>query len=80
MDLERGSDVIGDRSFHTDKEVALTYASYFIEGLKQANFPSIGKHFPGHGSTKEDSHFHSPIDKRNFADIIENDGSVLKSS
>ena len=78
LDLERGSDVIGDRAFHSDAAVTLKYASYFIEGLKQANFPSIGKHFPGHGSTKEDSHFHSPIDKRNLADVIENDGSVFK--
>ena len=78
LDLERGSDVIGDRAFHSDPAVTLKYANYFIEGLKQANFPSIGKHFPGHGSTKEDSHFHSPIDKRNLADVIENDGSVFK--
>ena len=79
LDLERGSDVIGDRSFNSDIKLATELATYWCDGLANAGMASIGKHFPGHGSTKEDTHIAAPIDTRSFAEIEQNDMAVFKT-
>ncbi len=79
LDIDCGSDVVGDRAFHHDAEIAANLVSSFCGGMREAGMPTIGKHFPGHGSTKEDSHFHTPIDERNYAAIQQNDLSVFTS-
>ena len=50
--------VIGglERSFSQDPEKVALYASEFIEGLHEKNIVSAIKHFPGHGSSTQDSH------------------------
>lgn len=77
LDLERGSDVIGDRSFNCDIDIATEYARYWCKGFAAAGMKSIGKHFPGHGSTKEDSHIAAPRDERSFEQIRQNDLRVF---
>ena len=69
LDIQNGSDVVGDRAFSNSPMLVTKYASSFISGMKEAGMQAIGKHFPGHGSTKEDSHFHTPVDDRTFKDI-----------
>jgi beta-N-acetylhexosaminidase len=50
--------VIGqlERSFSDDPENVYSYAKSFIEGLHQSNIIPAIKHFPGHGSSTNDSH------------------------
>jgi len=50
--------VIGclERSFSNDPEKVYNHASSFIEGLHQSNIVTAIKHFPGHGSSENDSH------------------------
>lgn len=50
--------VIGylERSFSDNAEEVYSHASAFIEGLHQSNIVTAIKHFPGHGSSKNDSH------------------------
>lgn len=50
--------VIGglERSFSEDPEEVADYAAAFIEGLNEKEVISAIKHFPGHGSSKDDSH------------------------
>jgi beta-N-acetylhexosaminidase len=79
LDLERGSDVIGDRSFNSDINLATELATYWCDGLANAGMASIGKHFPGHGSTKEDTHIAAPVDTRSFAEIEQNDMAIFKT-
>ena len=70
LDLFKGmSKVIGDRSFHKDPEVVAILARRYIEGMKRAGMAAVGKHFPGHGAVKEDSHHEIPIDYRRYEDI-----------
>ena len=69
LDVNGISDVIGDRAFHQQPDHVVTLAKAFINGMHLAGMKSTGKHFPGHGSVKEDSHFALPIDKRNAKDI-----------
>ncbi|MDA7745834.1 beta-N-acetylhexosaminidase [Psychromonas sp.] len=73
LDIDGISDVIKDRAFSDDKLEVAQIASYYIDGMKQAGMASCGKHFPGHGSVKADSHVALPIDKRQPSEIFLND-------
>ena len=71
LDLDHGeSGVIGDRSFHRDPRVATTLAKNVMHGLLLAGMANCGKHFPGHGFVKADSHVDIPVDKRNLKAIM----------
>lgn len=74
LDVNRNlNTVIGDRAFHTDAETVTQLAIAFMRGMKQAGMPSVGKHFPGHGSVTVDSHIGLPVDQRTLADIAASD-------
>jgi len=74
LDLERGvSGVIGDRSFHHNPECVAELANDFMSGMLKAGMHATGKHFPGHGSIKEDSHVAHPVDQRELNDIMMED-------
>ena len=52
--------VIGDRSFGNSGDVVSKFISSAIRGLQTNGILACAKHFPGHGSTSKDSHFHLP--------------------
>src|SRR3990167_1589329 len=65
--------VIGDRAFHRDPGVVAELASAFILGMYRAGMQAVGKHFPGHGFVKADSHDELPVDHRSFAQLYKKD-------
>lgn len=70
LDVDYGqSSVIGDRSFHSDPQAISELAHSLLLGLKQGGMHTVGKHFPGHGYVKADSHLAIPVDEREFVDI-----------
>ncbi len=70
LDVDYGqSGVIGDRAFHRDPQAIAEMAHGLMLGFKQAGMASVGKHFPGHGFIRADSHLEVPLDGRDFADI-----------
>jgi beta-N-acetylhexosaminidase len=73
LDVQGICEVIGDRAFHQDPEIISALGGSFIDGMHQAGMKATGKHFPGHGSVKEDSHVDLPIDKRGQQAILEHD-------
>ena len=73
LDINNISDVIGDRSFHQQPQYVTELAEAFIDGLHQAGMKATGKHFPGHGSVKADSHVDLPIDTRSKSEIFQQD-------
>ena len=76
LDLDFGaSGVIGDRSFHRDPRVAALLAKSLMHGLLRAGMANCGKHFPGHGFVKADSHTDIPIDKRSLKTILADDAA-----
>jgi beta-N-acetylhexosaminidase len=76
LDLDFGeSSVIGDRSFHRDPRVASLLAKSLMHGLLQSGMANCGKHFPGHGFVKADSHTDIPVDKRSLKAIIADDAA-----
>lgn len=85
LDLDHGeSGVIGDRAFARDPRMVSLLARSLMQGLLQAGMANCGKHFPGHGAVKADSHVALPVDKRSLKAILEDDalpytwlGSVL---
>jgi beta-N-acetylhexosaminidase len=65
LDLDHGlSGVIGSRAFHSSPTIVETLARAFIQGMSQAGMRATGKHFPGHGGTRLDSHTAAPVDTR----------------
>jgi beta-N-acetylhexosaminidase len=74
LDLDYGgSSVIGDRAFHRDPRVAALLAKSLMHGLLLAGMGNCGKHFPGHGFVKADSHTEVPVDRRSLKAILADD-------
>lgn len=61
--------VIGDRSFGSDPEIVSRLGVRFITALQDAGVFACAKHYPGHGDTRQDSHFDLPIDDRAAEDV-----------
>lgn len=71
LDIGHGvSGVIGDRAFHRNPESVGRLAQAFVRGMREAGMAATGKHFPGHGGVKEDSHIAKPVDSRSLADLM----------
>jgi len=74
LDLDHGgSSVIGDRAFHRDPRVVSMLARGVMHGLLQAGMHNCGKHFPGHGFVRADSHHEIPVDDRPLDRILADD-------
>lgn len=76
LDLDYGeSGVIGNRAFHSEPRVVAKLAQSLNYGLAMAGMANCGKHFPGHGFVKEDSHHEVPVDGRSLNEIMEKDAA-----
>lgn len=53
--------VIGVRSFGADPDLVARHGAAFATGLRLSGVRSCGKHFPGHGATRTDSHLALPV-------------------
>jgi beta-N-acetylhexosaminidase len=76
LDLDFGeSSVIGDRAFARDPRVVSLLAKSLMHGLLQSGMANCGKHFPGHGFVKADSHTDIPVDRRSLKAILKDDAA-----
>jgi beta-N-acetylhexosaminidase len=73
LDLDRGSEVIGDRSFAGDPQTIVELGRAYLGGMHDAGMRTTGKHFPGHGSVAADSHVADVTDPRPLEDIEQSD-------
>ena len=66
VDVNPDNPIIGalGRSFSGDPDTVTAYASAFVSGHRASGVLTALKHFPGHGSSREDSH-------KGFVDITE---------
>jgi len=60
--------VIGDRAFGTTPQEATEQAIAMMQGL-QSYVITVGKHFPGHGDTSEDSHKTLPTVNKSWEEL-----------
>lgn len=51
-----GLEIVGDRAFSTDPQIAGDYGAAFARGLSAAGVTPVFKHFPGHGQASGDTH------------------------
>lgn len=76
LDLDHGSSgVIGDRAFARDPRTVALLARSLMHGLLQAGMANCGKHFPGHGFVRADSHVAVPVDRRALRAILADDAA-----
>ena len=74
LDVDYGeSSVIGDRALHSDPHTIAVLAEALQAGLNASGMTSVGKHFPGHGYVRADSHLEVPVDDRTLAQITASD-------
>ncbi|WP_222564972.1 beta-N-acetylhexosaminidase [Novilysobacter antarcticus] len=69
VDLGRGNRAIGNRAFDADPEVVAALTVAYVEGMHQAGMAATLKHFPGHGSVLEDTHFDDAVDPRSLEEM-----------
>ena len=69
VDLGRGNRAIGDRAFSQDPSVVAEFTKAYVRGMHAAGMAATLKHFPGHGSVLEDTHFDDAVDDRSLDEI-----------
>src|SRR5690606_85889 len=69
VDLGRGNLAIGDRAFSGDPQVVAEFTRAYVRGMHAAGRAATLKHFPGHGSVREDTHFDHAGDDRTLEEI-----------
>jgi beta-N-acetylhexosaminidase len=52
--------IIGDRAFGSTPEEVIHHALPYLQGMTEEGMLGCGKHFPGHGDTRSDSHLELP--------------------
>ena len=73
LDLDVDSCVIGDRAFSAAPAAVADLGRYYLAGMHDAGMRTCGKHFPGHGSVRADSHTHDVLDGRPLAALERTD-------
>ena len=73
VDLARGNRAIGTRAFSPDPQVVAAFTRAYVDGMHAAGMAATLKHFPGHGSVPEDTHFEVAIDDRSLDQLRELD-------
>lgn len=73
VDLARGNRAIGVRAFDPDPAVVGALGAAYVRGMRLAGMAATIKHFPGHGSVLEDTHFELAVDARDAGTMRELD-------
>lgn len=68
-DLGRGNLAIGNRAFAADPDMVGMFIQSYVAGMHDAGMAATLKHFPGHGSVLEDTHFDQAVDSRPYTEI-----------
>lgn len=68
-----GDPTMGSRSFGSDPEAVGELALNGVRGLGDGGLAGSVKHFPGHGSVTEDSHYTLPVQEASLEELREHD-------
>ena len=80
LDLRKkgSSNVIGDRSFSKNPKIVSQVGNYCIKHFHENKIGTVLKHIPGHGLAKVDSHYFTPIIRKDLKYLIKNDFASFK--
>jgi beta-N-acetylhexosaminidase len=73
LDVAGNEEIIGSRALHREPAAIVALAGALQAGMAEAGMAACGKHFPGHGSVRGDSHLMLPRDERPYAAIRDHD-------
>lgn len=73
LDIDNGSQVIGDRAFSTVPNDVISFARTYCSAMHHAGMKTTAKHFPGHGTAHADSHYEAAVDNRPLTEIKTSD-------
>ena len=77
---EDSHNVISDRSFSKNKNVVSNLGEICIDLYNKNKIFTVIKHIPGHGLSKHDSHFKTPIIKNSKNELKKNDFMPFKKN
>lgn len=80
IEVKSNKKAIGDRSFGESKEVVSKCGITTMQALQEENIISVIKHFPGHGATKQDSHYFLPIINKSIKELENKDMYPFKEA
>ena len=66
-------EVIGNRSFGFNPKMVLKLSEIFCIGLKDSGIIPVPKHFPGHGRSKDDTHFSRSVVRTKLSELEKTD-------
>lgn len=69
----RENTVIGDRSFGTEPAAVAEMTAQAVKGIQEAQVSGTLKHFPGHGSTAEDTHTSYAYNNKTLEELEQSD-------
>jgi beta-N-acetylhexosaminidase len=69
LDLARGNVIIGERAFAADPATVSALGLAYVRSMRLAGMAATIKHFPGHGSVREDTHVESAVDLRTLDEL-----------
>ena len=72
--------IIGNRSFSLNPESVSKLGNICINLYKKNKIATVAKHIPGHGMSKCDSHYKTPIIKTNKKELIKKDFNPFRMS
>jgi len=74
----KSHEIIGNRSFSNDVNEVIKLGNLCIDSYKKQKIATVIKHIPGHGLSKFDSHYKTPIIKTNKKELIKKDFKAFK--
>jgi beta-N-acetylhexosaminidase len=80
VDLKRGNLAIGNRAFSADAALCAKLSVHYVQAMQAAGMAATIKHFPGHGTVKEDTHYDLAIDNRSKDVIFKEDLLPFKAT
>eukprot|EP01006_Ploeotia_vitrea_P060588 TRINITY_DN76175_c0_g1_i1.p1 TRINITY_DN76175_c0_g1~~TRINITY_DN76175_c0_g1_i1.p1 ORF type:complete len:604 (+),score=25.11 TRINITY_DN76175_c0_g1_i1:25-1836(+) len=72
--------IINMRSFGSNPRLVQQLGDAYVKGLQDANCIAVGKHFPGHGDTAQDSHTVLPTINHTMAKLEEVEMKPFRSA
>ncbi len=81
LDLRRNfsNKIIGDRAFSNEKKIIDKIGRATIDLYKNNRIGTVIKHIPGHGLSREDTHFNLPYISNNLNYLEKHDFSIFKN-